>query len=209
MADFAFKHPVVADFVHLTKPDNQGVYSMTLLIDKDTPEGKENIADVQAAIKEAVKYSFEKGQPFAGRKPEDVVPILLLPLKDGDTDKFSKGDNTGKLRKDVYPEFAGKMFLSVKTKVDLTAKEHGIFDVNRRPVPAAQLYSGMLVRPAVWFHAYDNGNRGIMGTLNFVLRTGDGERLGGGGETDPFKLFGLPDAPEDSGDNSVFDAMGI
>ena len=65
-------------------------------------------------------------------------------------------------------------------------------------------------RVGVWFTPYDNnGNRGVSARLVSVLRTGDGERLTTGHNTDPFAGFGLP--PVDNGETqgNAFDAMGI
>lgn len=211
MADFVFKHPVIADFVHLTKPDDQGNYSMVLLIDKNTPEGQETINDVQKGINEAVEYAFTQGQPLAGFDPKTTIPTLINPLKDGDKDLYTKGAHAGHLRKEIHPEFEGKMFLLAKTQKSLLEKPNGIFDTQRQPVATKDLYSGMLVRPIIWFASYNKGgNRGIRAILNYVLRTGDGERLTPvAPEFDPFAAFGLPEPDGEGGATNAFAAMGI
>lgn len=217
MADFYTQFPATLDFVHLSNPDQNGKYSLLVLFDSTTEEGVKDIKAVSDAIKEAVargcteKDRRTNAPVFAGKDPDDKAffSTLQLPIKNADKDVLTRGDNAGKVRSEVYPEMKGKIVLTCKTKDNLL--EQGlVFGSDRKPVPAAQLYSGMQGRVGVWFTPYDNnGNRGVSARLVSVLRTGDGERLTTGHNTDPFVGFGLPPVDDGETQGNAFDAMGI
>lgn len=136
---------------------------------------------------------------------KEWVKRLGLPVEDGDTAVFTRGDNVGKLKKDVREEYEGHWVLKASTKNDLVAAGW-VVDQNRRRLTASELYSGAIVRANIWLYAYRQDNSGVGAMLNAVVKTGDGERIGG--ETDPLAAFGLPDASA-AGAPDPFAGMGV
>lgn len=216
MADVYTQFPTTLDFVHLNKPDSHGKYSVTLLLDPKTPDGQANIKIISEAVEQGIAEGIAKQMVgFAGRKPSDKDYAQFVsmhnPLKNADMDRFTKGKNMGKTRSEVYPEMAGKYVLTASTKRDLRG-ERCVIDVNTREVPQSnQLYSGMLGLVSLWVAPYSNKDGlGLSVLLNSVVRTGDGERLGG--TPDPFAGFNLPPLPVQTPAPAVpnaFDAMGV
>lgn len=112
-----------------------------------------------------------------------------IPLRDGD----------GKVKGDKYKEYAGRRFFNASSKADETHGPVPAVDMNRQPLTSTTLYSGALVRARVWFVVYTQNGFGVRAQLSAVVKTGDGERLGGG-TFDPLDGFGLPDEPTASTD---------
>lgn len=206
--------PGIANFPHLFEPDSKnGKYTLTVLFDKKDPAVSQMMRDLQAKCAEAIRRGIdgEPGRdgksyaPFSGHSMDDKewVGRLRLPVEDGDTARFDRGDNVGKLKKDVYEEYEGRWVLKTGTKTDLAAAGW-VVDSNRRRLTAADLYSGAIVRVNVWLYAYKQDNSGVGAMLNAVVKTGDGERIGE--QTDPLAAFGLPDAQDAS---NPFAGMGV
>lgn len=208
--------PGIANFPHLfdTDPKN-GKYTLSILFDKKDPDAQKMMRDLQAKCTEAIRRGIdgEPGRdgksyaPFAGHSMDDKewVKRLGLPVEDGDTAVFTRGDNVGKLKKDVYKEYEGHWILKAGTKNDLVAAGW-VVDQNRRRLTANELYSGAIVRANIWLYPYRQDNSGVGAMLNAVVKTGDGERIGG--ETDPLAAFGLPDASA-AGAPDPFAGMGV
>lgn len=208
--------PGIASFPHLFEPDSKnGKYTLSILFDKKDPDAQKMMRDLQAKCAEAIRRGIdgEPGRdgksyaPFAGHSMDDKewVKRLGLPVEDGDTAVFTRGDNVGKLKKDVREEYEGHWVLKASTKNDLVAAGW-VVDSNRRRLTAADLYSGAIVRVNIWLYAYRQDNSGVGAMLNAVVKTGDGERIGG--ETDPLAAFGLPDASA-AGAPDPFAGMGV
>ena len=129
-------------------------YSVSLLIDKrDT----KTIEAIERAIEAAKQAGVAK---FGGKIP----PMLKLPLRDGDTERPDDEN------------YAGKMFVNAhcKTKPGLIEKN------GMEIIDTTEFYSGCYGKASVTFYAFNsNGNKGIACGLNNIMKTRDGEPLGG------------------------------
>lgn len=129
-------------------------YSVSLLIDKrDT----KTIEAIERAIEAAKQAGVAK---FGGKIP----PVLKLPLRDGDTER-PDDENC-----------AGKMFVNANCKT-----KPGLIEKNGMEIiDATEFYSGCYGKASVTFYAFNsNGNKGIACGLNNIMKTRDGEPLGG------------------------------
>ena len=151
-------------YVHLVKPyapnpQSEPKYSVTLLIPKSDAATKQRIdAAIQAAIEEGVTGKW------GGRRP----PQPAIPIWDGDGLR-QNGEPFGE-------ECKGCWVLTASSK-----QKQDVVDTNLQPIlDETQIYSGMYARVALNFFAYDsNGKRGIGCGLGPVMKTRDGEPLGG------------------------------
>lgn len=129
-------------------------YSVSLLIDKrDT----KTIETIERAIEAAKQAGVAK---FGGKIP----PVLKLPLRDGDTERPDDEN------------YAGKMFVNANCKT-----KPGIIEKNGMEIiDTTEFYSGCYGKASVTFYAFNsNGNKGIACGLNNIMKTRDGEPLGG------------------------------
>lgn len=134
--------------------DSEPKYSVSLLIPKsDTATIK--------AINKAVEAAKQNGiTKFGGKIPAK----LKLPLRDGDEDREDD------------PIYADHYFINAtcKTQPGLVYKN------GQRIIDSTELYSGCYGRASVTFYAFNtSGNRGIACGLNNLMKTRDGEPLGG------------------------------
>lgn len=129
-------------------------YSVSLLIDKrDT----KTIETIERAIEAAKQAGVAK---FGGRIP----PVLKLPLRDGDTERPDDEN------------YAGKMFVNANCKT-----KPGLIEKNGMEIiDTTEFYSGCYGKASVTFYAFNSkGNKGIACGLNNIMKTRDGEPLGG------------------------------
>lgn len=128
-------------------------YSVSVLIPKTD---KATIAAIETAIRKVIES--EKASKFGGK-----IAGLKTPLRDGDTEKDA-------------PEYAGHMFFNASAK-----QRPIVLDENRQTVlDSREVYSGCYGRVSVNFYAYNsNGSKGVAAGLNAVMKTRDGESLGG------------------------------
>jgi hypothetical protein len=129
-------------------------YSVSLLIDKrDT----KTIETIERAIEAAKQAGVAK---FGGKIP----PVLKLPLRDGDTERPDDEN------------YAGKMFVNANCKT-----KPGLIEKNGMEIiDTTEFYSGCYGKASVTFYAFNsNGNKGIACGLNNIMKTRDGEPLGG------------------------------
>lgn len=129
-------------------------YSVSLLIDKrDT----KTIEAIERAIEAAKQAGVAK---FGGKIP----PVLKLPLRDGDTERPDDEN------------YSGKMFVNANCKT-----KPGLIEKNGMEIiDATEFYSGCYGKASVTFYAFNsNGNKGIACGLNNIMKTRDGEPLGG------------------------------
>ena len=221
MADYVMNEPGILDFANGLFQAKDDKYSCYILIDKNTPEGQAEAKRIVQAINEAIVEGTTNGgknqdgtphpAPLAGVDPNDKEQVkrLSLPLKDGDTDRFTRGEHNGELRKDVYKEFAGHWFMKLTAGNHRMCDEGLIRDKTNRPVAQRDVYSGNKVRAKIWFAPWSReGNRGIQARLNALLIVEPGEALYERRDADPFSGFGLPDAPG-ADDADPFSSMGI
>lgn len=140
-------------------PQAEPKYSVTLLIPKSDTATKQRIdAAIQAAIEEGVATKW------GGKRP----PQPAIPIWDGDGLR-QNGEPFGE-------ECKGCWVLTASSK-----QKQDVVDTNLQPIlDETQIYSGMYARVALNFFAYDsNGKRGIGCGLGPVMKTRDGEPLGG------------------------------
>lgn len=129
-------------------------YSVSILIDKND---KQTIARVEKAIESAKQAGVSK---FGGKIPAN----LKLPLRDGDVDREDD------------PVYAGKYFINANCK-----QKPGVVDNHGNPIiDTTEFYSGCYGYASVTFYAFNsNGNKGVACGLNNLMKTRDGEALGG------------------------------
>ena len=154
-------------YVHIFTPEavadgNEKKYSVSLIIPQSN---KKLIADIKAAIEAATQAGI--ASRFDGKRPVN----LRSPLRDGD---LERADDEA---------YAGAYFINVssKTKPGIVKRmkingENKLVEVTNED----DIYSGCYGFASVNFFAYNNkGNRGIGAGLNNILKTRDGEYLGG------------------------------
>lgn len=149
-------------YPHTTGDNETPRYSVSLVIPKTDTE---TIKRINAAVQAAYEAGASK---LAGKaKTPPKLETLKTPLRDGDEEK--PGD-------EVYK---GCYFLNASNQY-----APGIVDRFNKPIEEEQLedeiYSGIYGRASIQFYAFNkNGNRGIACSLNNLMKTRDGERLGG------------------------------
>lgn len=129
-------------------------YSVSLIIPK---KDKKTIEKIEAAIKEALEEG--KSKKFGGSIPKK----RKIPLRDGDEERED----------DAY---AGSMFINCNSKerpLIIDSDKEEILDKN-------EVYSGCYAKVSLSFYPYDfNGTKGIGCGLRAIMKTRDGEPLGG------------------------------
>lgn len=163
-------------YCHLFTPEavgesNDKKYSVVLIIPKNDSA---NLAKIEAAYNAALQAGI--AQKFGGKKPLG----LKSPLRDGD-EMFTDSDGIEKRLKG--DEFQGCYYLNAKsnTKPGVVKRvklngENKLVEV----VDEQEVYSGCYGFASINFYAYNNaGNRGIGVGLNNILKTRDGDFLGG------------------------------
>ena len=132
-------------------------YSVSLLIPKTDIE---TIDKINRAVEAAKQTGISK---FGGKIPA----VLKLPLRDGDAERPDD---------EVY---AGHYFVNANC-----SQPPVLFYKNGGKITdSTDLYSGCYGKASVNFYAYNtNGNRGIACGLNGLMKTRDGEALGGRGD---------------------------
>ena len=142
---------------HSNDPGKEAKYSVCLLIPKTDKK-------TLAYIKEAVNAALEQGQKtlWGGKTPK----ALKLPLRDGDEEKDTE----------EYPEYAGMMFLNATSK-----RQPGLVDSHKQEIMTAEeLKSGDYGKASIGFFPFSaSGYNGVGVGLNNLMKTRDGEPLGG------------------------------
>lgn len=138
------------------KTDKNGIdkYSVSLIIDK---EDKKTIKAIEKAVENAKEAGIGK---FGGKIPNN----LKLPLRDGDIDREDDEN------------YQGKMFVNANART-----KPGLVDKQGRPIiDSTEFYSGCYGHASISFYAFNSkGNKGIACGLNNIMKTEDGEPLGG------------------------------
>lgn len=136
-------------------------YSCCILIPKSDTE-------TLGLIRDAIKAAAQAGaaQHFNGKVPA----AYKHPLRDGDAE-LESGQKTG-------DEYKGHFFLNCSSK-----RRPQVINRMREPITdETQLYGGIKGLVVLNFFAFSGkGLRGVAAGLNAVLKTADGEPLGGGG----------------------------
>lgn len=146
-------------YAHVFEPasinGSEPKYSVSILIDK---KDKTTLAKIEKAV-EAAKTAGAAAK-FGGKIPTN----LKLPLRDGDVDREDD---------EVY---AGKYFINANCK-----QKPGVVDKSGNPIiDTTEFYSGCYGYASITFYAFNtSGNKGIACGLNNLMKTRDGESLGG------------------------------
>lgn len=168
-------------YVHLFKPyaamqGQEEKYSVTVLVPKtDTA----TMGRINAAIEAAKQRGIS--DKWSGQCP----PIVPTPVYDGDGVRPSDGMAYG-------PECKGHWVFTASAKVDYPPE---VVDKMGNPIiNQSEVYSGMYGKVNVSFYPYSfGGKKGIGCGLGPVMKTRDGESLGGGAPT-AAQAFGLQPA---------------
>ena len=153
-------------YVHIFQPEavadgGDKKYSVSMIIPKSN---RKLVADIKESIEAAAQAGLAK---FGGKRPAN----LKTPLRDGDLERPDD---------DAY-ENAYFINASSKTKPGIVkvmkvSGEKRLVEVSNEE----EVYSGCYGYVSVNFFAFNNaGNRGIAAGLNNVLKTRDGDFLGG------------------------------
>lgn len=146
-------------YAHVWEPDSingsDPKYSVSILIPKNDTK---TINMINKAIEAAKEMG--KAEKFGGKIPAN----LKLPLRDGDEDRPDD---------EVY---TGHYFVNATSKT-----KPGIVDKNCQPITdSTEVYSGCYGHASITFYPFNtNGNRGIACGLNNLMKTADGDPLGG------------------------------
>ena len=146
-------------YVHVFKPSAIGEgdepkYSVSLIIPKSD---KETLKKIDVAVKAAIEAG--KGK-WGGKIPKG----LKLPLRDGDEDRPDD------------EAYENSMFINASARTRPNVVKRYMSPITDEE----ELYSGCYVHVSVNFYAYDaKGNRGIAAGLNNIMKTRNGEALGG------------------------------
>lgn len=129
-------------------------YSTSILIDK---KDTKTIKAIRNAIEAAKQAGVSK---FGGKIPAK----LKEPLRDGDEEREDDEN------------YQGKYFINANAKT-----KPGLVDKKGRPIiDSTEFYSGCYGYASITFYAFNsNGNKGIACGLNNLMKTDDGEPLGG------------------------------
>lgn len=155
---------VIISYPHVIEPrieeNGDKKYSVCILIPKSDEE-------TIACIRQAIRAASEAGKDKFGGK---VPAAPKTPLRDGD-EALASGERSGE-------EFAGHYFLNASS-----TKRPMVLNRERQPITdPEEVYGGCKGFITLNFFAYSaNGNRGIGAGLNGLLKSRDGERLGGAG----------------------------
>lgn len=138
-------------------------YSVILSFDKSNTE---LVAKIQQAIDECTEKAKTQ---YGGKLPKG---FKIVELKDGDIDYDTEG-------------FAGQFTLKASSeyKPEVVKKTKVMGQSSLVPITDEdEFYSGCYGYASVSFFSYDTGmSKGVTCGLNNLLKTRDGERLGGGG----------------------------
>lgn len=139
-------------------------YSVSIIIPK---EDEETIK----LVKQCIKAAIDENRSKLGLKAGKPIPSSFkTPLRDGDEDK---PDNE---------EYENCMFMNASSRraPGVVKKVEG----KAVPIDEEEFYSGCFGKVSINFYAYNvDGGKGIACGLNNILKTEDGERLGGGGSS--------------------------
>ena len=141
---------------YASTPDKDPQYSASLIVPKSDKA-------TLAVIEEAIQNAIDKGQTsvWGGKVPK----TLHRPLRDGDEERDD----------DAY---AGSFFLNANSK----KRKPGVVDSHKETLYSSdELKSGDYGKVAIRFYPYSsNGNNGVAVALDNIMKTRDGEALGGG-----------------------------
>jgi hypothetical protein len=143
--------------------DGRDVYSLSMIFNKDDTSPSD-IKKIQEAIKAAASEKWGSDQSKWPRQ-------MKIPLRDADNE-----DRTNPNDPRYDENYVNAYFMNAKT-----FNKPGVIDKNVDPIiDENQFYSGCYARASVVFAAYDKGGgKGVGCYLNNIMKTKDGDRLGG------------------------------
>lgn len=165
-------------YVHLDKPyafkndngeDGKANYTATLLIPKEHPDVA-RLTEIMRGVHASEATGKFKGLPFTSTK-------LWNPLRDGDEEadvQIAKGK-----KEELWQHYRGCYFLKISSSGEYPAPV--VLDADRNEVldVRAEVYSGSYGRADLSCKAFNNKQIGFGFYINSVMKTKDGERLGG------------------------------
>lgn len=152
------ENPVRFSYANVHQPvsvnGSEPKYSVSIIIPKSD---KQTVKKINEAIEKELQANKDK---FGGKLPSN----LRKPLRDGDVDR--EDDEA----------YANSYFINANSKI-----KPGIVDADLDPiVDPSEFYSGCYGRVSLNAFVYNvNGNKGATFGLNHVMKTADGEPLGG------------------------------
>lgn len=155
---------LAAPYANPQQPNAEPKYSVTLLIPKTDTATK---ADIDNAINAAINAAVN-GKTWNGNRP----PVIPTPIHDGDG---VRQDGTP-----YGPECKGMWVMTASRRAQ--DGKPWVCEISNPNVELApqDSYSGMYARSTVHFFGYYSaGKRGIGCSLDGVMKTRDGESLGG------------------------------
>lgn len=157
------------------QPDQPKDFKIDLLFDPADIEKKgKGAKGVTPSLKEAY-YNAVKDQwgPDQKKWPK---------MRYGFDDVFSDGSAKVNGDGEPYDGYEGKLVLTAKSKEKFPPK---VFDRYGAPLDENDMYGGCYVQVKVIARPYDfAGNRGVSFKLYQVIKVKDGDRFGGGGNTE-------------------------
>lgn len=177
-------------YAHLFKPyaamlGQEEKYSVTVLVPKTDVDTMNRI---NAAIEAAKRRGIS--EKWNGQCP----PIVPTPVHDGDGVRPSDGMEFG-------PECKGHWVFTASAKKEYPPE---VVDVQGNPmINQSEVYSGMYGKVNVNFFPYSfGGKKGVGCGLGPVMKTRDGDALGGGAPT-AAQAFGFSPQPQAAADYSA------
>lgn len=169
------------------QPQNPPKFSTDVIIDPSTPEGKQSLAAIRAAVKPACLAQWGKwpyGKLFdENMKAHDSKRFCLY---DGNTIR----DDDGNIR----PETKNMWVLKCSSKEDMPPVV--VDSDGRTPITAKdkKCYPGSYGKVGVRIYGTDaGGSPGVFAALNAVMFKKHGDPLGGGGAARPEDYFEAED----------------
>ena len=166
-------------YVHLKTPKGYG----------PTNEGPKRSVTMLFSKTEPTHLAFLKGtiipqltQAWGGSPLTPIYGADNSPIKDGDTARFTKGENMGQLLNSKNPEYIGHYIIR-PTTTDIPAYwDRGEDNAAVEMISPEKIYSGCYAR--IGCNAYKwAGGDGVSLGLNDVQFWADGEAIGGGKKT--------------------------
>lgn len=137
--------------------ESNAKYSVTVLIPKTEKQTVE-------ALRRAIGLADQEGKGNKDYLRKSEKGDLHMPLLDGDKADF---DESGTME--------GHWYLNAKCNT-----RPGVVDTKKNPImDEEEVYSGMWGIVSVTFYPFTNRSYGVACGLNNVMKTADGERLGG------------------------------
>ena len=184
-----------ATWVNLFEKDKQGKYSLTMLFD---PEDDLKKCPGQDNVKHKFKMSLKQivMQAIKEKWGDKTPKNLKLPFHEQDED---------------YDGYADHGFYAAARS---PKRKPYVVDTNQTPLTDEEFYSGCYAQAIVHAYPFDFEDkekgvksRGVSLTLHGVIKIKDGERLGGGGVSNPENDFeameGVDEMDDAPGDDDL------